>query len=162
MKRTLKALLFILLIYFIFPILVNAATSLDTLNQRPVVGTSIELTLRVDYGKDVYVSEAHYYITYDASSLEFEDLSWTQSHGSYSNSNGVITIDKYATSEAWGYGAPVVLKFKSKTNDSSPDCSLTNSTNFSYPFPLFIFSKWYLATGDSRDIFSPYSSSIFG
>ena len=113
MKRIFKILLFILLIYFIFPVLVNAATSLDTKNQRPVVGTTIEVTLRVDYGTDVQISEAHYYVTYDPSLLEFESLNWTQSKGTYSNSNGVVSIDKLADGEAWGYGTPIVLKFKS-------------------------------------------------
>ena len=101
------------MIYFIFPVLVNAATSLDTKNQRPVVGTTIEVTLRVDYGTDVQISEAHYYVTYDPSLLEFESLNWTQSRGTYSNSNGVVSIDKLADGEAWGYGTPIVLKFKS-------------------------------------------------
>lgn len=113
MKRIFKTLLFILLIYFIFPVLVNAATSLDTKNQRPVVGTTIEVTLRVDYGTDVQISEAHYYVTYDPSLLEFESLNWTQSRGTYSNSNGVVSIDKLADGEAWGYGTPIVIKFKS-------------------------------------------------
>lgn len=113
MKRIFKTLLFILLIYFIFPVLVNAATSLDTKNQRPVVGTNIEVTLRVDYGNDVKISEAHYYVTYDPTLLELENVSWTQSKGSYSNANGVVTIDKFTDGEAWGYGTPVVLKFKS-------------------------------------------------
>lgn len=113
MKKLFKTIIFILLIYFIFPILVNAATSLDTKNQRPVVGTNFEVTLRVDYGKDAQISEVHYYVTYDASLLELETFSWTQSKGSYSNSNGVITIDKSSNSGAWGYGTPIILKFKS-------------------------------------------------
>lgn len=112
MKRIFQTLLFILLIYFIFPVLVNAATSLDTKNQRPVVGTTIEVTLRVDYGTDVQISEAHYYVTYDPSLLQFESLNWTQSKGTYSNSNGVVSIDKLADGETWGYGTPIVLKFK--------------------------------------------------
>ena len=113
MKKIFKTLLFILLIYFIFPILVNAATSLDTLNQRPVVGTSIEVTLRVDYGKDVKISEAHYYVSYDPTLLELETFNWTQSQGTYSVANGTITIDKTTSGTAWGYGNPVVMKFKS-------------------------------------------------
>ena len=119
MKRTIKIIFVLLLIYFIFPIMCNAATNIDTANQRPVVGTSIEVRLRVDYGANALISEAHYYVKYDTSKLEFESLRWTQSTGTYSVNNGVITIDKESNTEAWEYGEPVVMVFKTIASDTS-------------------------------------------
>lgn len=112
MKRTIKFIFVLLLIYFIFPMICNAATNIDTNNQRPVVGTSIEVILRVDYGVDALISEAHYYIKYDQTKLQLEQLRWTQASGTYTNNNGIITVDKYSNTEAWEYGAPIVMVFK--------------------------------------------------
>ena len=119
MKRTIKFIFVLLLIYFIFPIICNAATNIDTANQRPVVGTSIEVRLRVDYGTNALISEAHYYVKYDTTKLEFESLRWTQSTGTYSVNNGVIAIDKESNTEAWEYGEPVVMVFKTIAPDTS-------------------------------------------
>lgn len=119
MKRTIKFIFLLLLIYFIFPIICNAATNIDTANQRPVVGTSIEVRLRVDYGTNALISEAHYYVKYDTTKLEFESLRWTQSTGTYSVNNGVITIDKETNTEAWEYGEPVVMVFKTIAPNTS-------------------------------------------
>ena len=74
MKRIIKSIFIILLINFIFPIICNAATNIDTVNQRPVVGTSIEVKLRVDYGVDALITEAHYYIKYDQTKLQLEEV----------------------------------------------------------------------------------------
>lgn len=119
MKRTIKFIFILLLIYFMFPIMCSAATNIDTSNQRPVVGSSIEVRLRVDYGTNALISEAHYYIRFDPSKLELESLRWTQSSGTYSVNNGVITIDKESTTEAWEYGDPVIMVFKTIAPDTS-------------------------------------------
>lgn len=112
MKKIVKTFFFVLIIYLIFPTLINAATSLDTDNQRPVVGTSIDVTLRVDYGTNVKIGEVHYYVKYDPEALELEEINWTQSKGTSSYSNGIITLDKTTAVKEWGYGTPIAFKFK--------------------------------------------------
>ena len=119
MKRTIKFIFILLIIFFMFPVVCNAATNIDTSNQRPVVGTSIEVRLRVDYGTNALISEAHYYIRFDPTKLELESLHWTQSSGTYSVNNGVITIDKESNTEAWEYGVPIVMTFKTTAPDTS-------------------------------------------
>lgn len=110
MKKIIKQILVILIIYFMFPYLVNAATNLNTGNQRPIVGTSFEVTMIIDYGNNALISEAHYYISYDPYYLRFDDISWTQGRGQFTVNNGVITIDKNSSTAAWSNGGPIVLK----------------------------------------------------
>lgn len=112
MKKTIKFIFILLLTFFIFPVICNAATNIDTINQRPVVGSSIEVRLRVDYGQNTLINEAHYYIKYDPTKLELENLHWTQSEGTYTVQDGIITIDKENTTKAWEYGEPISMVFK--------------------------------------------------
>ena len=70
MKRIKNITFLIMFIYFIFPTFVNAATSLDTENQRPIVGNSIEIAVDIDYGKQALIGEAHYYVDYDSTHLQ--------------------------------------------------------------------------------------------
>lgn len=110
MKKIIRKIFLIFIVYFIFPCFVNAATNLDTQNQRPVVGTSFEVTMIIDYGNTAMISEAHYNIIYDPYYLRLDDISWTQGRGEYSVSNGVIRIDKNSNTSAWSNGGPIVLK----------------------------------------------------
>jgi hypothetical protein len=50
MKNVKKILFYILLIFVVCPTIVSAETSLNTPNQRPVVGTVIDVTMQIDYG----------------------------------------------------------------------------------------------------------------
>ena len=112
MKNIKKILFYILLIFVVCPTIVSAETSLNTPNQRPVVGTVIDVTMQIDYGTKNKISEAHYKVHYDPVFFEFVELTWTQSEGSYSVENGVITIDKNANSLPWTVGGPIVIKLK--------------------------------------------------
>ena len=110
MKKIVRKFLIILIIYFMFPCLVNAATSLNTQNQRPIVGTSFEVTMIIDYGNTSLINEAHYYISYDPTYIRLDNISWTQGAGNYSVDNGIITIDKDTSSSPWSNGGPIVLR----------------------------------------------------
>ena len=112
MKNIKKILFYILVIFIVCPTIVNAATSLSTPNQRPVVGTVIDVTMQIDYGNNNKIGEAHYKVHYNPEFFEFVELTWTQSKGSYSVENGVITIDKDANSTPWIVGGPIVIKLK--------------------------------------------------
>ena len=112
MKRIKNITFLIMFIYFIFPTFVNAATSLDTENQRPIVGNSIEIAVDIDYGKQALIGEAHYYVDYDSTHLQLEQVIWTQSKGTHSVLNNRIALDKTTATAAWEYGSPIVLKFK--------------------------------------------------
>lgn len=112
MKRIKIITFLIMFIYFIFPTLVNAATSLDTENQRPIVGNYIEIAVDIDYGKTALISEAHYYVDYDSTHLQLEQVIWTQSQGTHAVLNNRISLDKNTSTAAWEYGSPIILKFK--------------------------------------------------
>lgn len=112
--RKMKAKKLIVYLFFIclFPIYTKAATSLSASTQSPVVGSFVYVQLNIDYGEDISIREAHYSISYEPSTLNLEEIYWTQSVGRYNLESGTIYIDKDSTSSSWGYGGQVVMKFQ--------------------------------------------------
>ena len=104
--------LYILLIFFLFfPLNVKAYTRLRASNQVPVIGDSITISLEINYGKELKVSEAHYIITYDTNFLEYDSIRWVQSTETLDTSTpGKIYIDKSSANPEWLYGDVVIIK----------------------------------------------------
>lgn len=110
--QKLKRCLYILIVLFVmFPITIYAATELGASTQSPVVGTSVYVQLDLNYGERLNIRDGHFFITYDKEYLEFENLVWIQSSGTYSREDGVITIDKEAGRD-WKSGPALQIKFK--------------------------------------------------
>lgn len=128
-----KQIVKILIILFILcPLIkVNAATSLSATNQTPVVGSTFDIDLYIDYGKTVKISSAHYIINYDPTCYSFQNLIWTQSYGTYRNESGKVYIDKTNDENSWSYGIPVTTKFKVlKACKSEFNISLSGDATF--------------------------------
>ena len=111
MKR-IKYLFLTLILIIVFPIFVNAATSLSASTQTPIVGSIIYIQINVDYGRENLIKEAHYAVSYDTDNLELVEVVWTQSKGTYQLDSGIIYIDKEDNGQPWEYGGQVMLKLK--------------------------------------------------
>lgn len=110
--KKIKYLFLTLILVIIFPMFVNAATSLSASTQTPIVGSIIYIQVNVDYGRENLIKEAHYAISYDTDSLELVEVVWTQSKGTYQLDSGIIYIDKEDNGQPWEYGGQVILKLK--------------------------------------------------
>lgn len=158
MRKFVKKILLILIIYFMFPFIVNAATNLTTQNQRPIVGTSFEVTMIIDYGNDASISEAHYYISYDPNYLRLDDISWTQGRGNYSVNNGTITIDKDSSSSAWVNGGPIVLKMTA-INDGKSKIEIREKAPAKYVDNSIVAQSY---SGITINAVAPSTATIIG
>lgn len=78
--------------------------------QNPVVGTDVYVQLNINY-KNFKIGDAHYIITYNKEYLEFEEVIWIQTRGTYSMEPGKITIDK-DFGKSWDSGAILQIKYK--------------------------------------------------
>lgn len=106
-----KYLIIFTLLFIIFPFMVNAATELSASTQNPVVGTNIYVQLDANYGNNYQISSMHLLVNYDTSYLELDEVIWIQTRASYTEKNGVITIDKDG-GNYWDTGAIMQFKFK--------------------------------------------------
>ena len=110
MPKIKKYLYIIIALFIMFPTLINAATELGASTQSPVVGTDVYVQLNINY-KNFKIGDAHYIITYDTEYLEFEEVIWIQTRGTYSMEPGKITIDK-EFGKSWDSGAILQIKYK--------------------------------------------------
>lgn len=110
--RKIKVLLTTLILLLIFPFVVNAATSLKSSTQTPIVGSVIYLEVDIDYGHEELIKEAHYAISYDTDKFHLEEVIWTQSKGTYHLESGKIFLDKEDNGQPWEYGGQAILKLK--------------------------------------------------
>lgn len=130
--KELKRITFFIILLFILPFVVNAATTLSASTQKPVVGTSFYIEINMNYGKTQTIQEAHLKVTYDTEFIEFEDVTWAQSRGVYSVSNGTIYIDKTSSTSSWQYGGQVIIKFKVlKSGQTKLSLEATKTSYFS-------------------------------
>ncbi|MDE5888691.1 MAG: cadherin-like beta sandwich domain-containing protein, partial [Bacilli bacterium] len=110
--QKIKMYLYIIIALFImFPSVIYAATELGASTQNPVVGTDVYVQLDLNYGTKLNIGDVHLFINYDPSYLEFEEVIWIQSRGTYSSELGKITIDK-EFGNSWKSGATLQIKFK--------------------------------------------------
>lgn len=158
MRKIVRKFLIILIIYFMFPCLVNAATSLNTQNQRPIVGTSFEVTMIIDYGNSALINEAHYYISYDPTYIRLDNISWTQGAGNYSVNNGVISIDKDTSSSAWSNGGPIVLRMTA-INPGKSKIEITEKAPAKYVDNSVVAQSY---SGITINAVSPSTATIIG
>lgn len=110
MPKIKKNLYIIIALFIMFPTLINAATELGASTQSPVVGTDVYVQLNINY-KNFKIGDAHYIITYNTEYLEFEEVIWIQTRGTYSMEPGKITIDK-EFGKSWDSGAILQIKYK--------------------------------------------------
>lgn len=117
MPKIKKNLYIIIALFIMFPTLINAATELGASTQSPVVGTDVYVQLNINY-KNFKIGDAHYIITYNTEYLEFEEVIWIQTRGTYSMEPGKITIDK-EFGKSWDSGAILQIKYKVLKNGLS-------------------------------------------
>ncbi len=110
MQKIKKYLYIIIALFIMFPSLIYAATELGASTQNPVVGTDVYVQLNINY-KNFKIGDAHYIITYNKEYLEFEEVIWIQTRGTYSMEPGKITIDK-DFGKSWDSGAILQIKYK--------------------------------------------------
>lgn len=110
MPKIKKYLYIIIALFIMFPSFIYAATELGASTQSPVVGTDVYVQLNINY-KNFKIGDAHYIITYDTEYLEFEEVIWIQTRGTYSMEPGKITIDK-EFGKSWDSGAILQIKYK--------------------------------------------------
>ena len=92
---------------------VLSATLLDATNNNPVVGTTFDVKLGYDYGRDVKIAEGHYKVKYDTSCFSFEKVFWSQNGGTYHTEDGAVYIDKeFSELPYWVDGTTVFITFK--------------------------------------------------
>jgi threonine synthase len=90
-----KWLIFILILFFSFPIICHASTYLVASTQKPIQSNNFYIRLAIDYGDSLLIKEAHYKITYDPTLFKFVSLQWTQARGNYDcDDNGTIATIK--------------------------------------------------------------------
>lgn len=100
-----------LLLFMIFPYLVNAATFLEASTQRPVVGSDVYVLLSANYG-NFNIREIYLRIKYDPAYLEYEQTYWIQGTGDTNTKDGYIYIKKPNNGRIWTSGNQMQFKFK--------------------------------------------------
>ena len=117
-----KWLIFILILFFSFPIICHASTYLVASTQKPIQSNNFYIRLAIDYGDSLLIKEAHYKITYDPTLFKFVSLQWTQARGNYDcDDNGTITIDFSSETSPWQKGSAFVIEFKTlSAGNTSP------------------------------------------
>ena len=131
--KNFKYLIILVLLYIINIPNIYAATFLNSTNNQPVVGTSFDIKLNLQYDSDARVAEGHYKITYDSSCFEYEKYFFSQQGGTVRTEPGVIYLDKeFTTEKSWGNGAPVSFTFKAIKVCSSSVFSLEATGDAKY------------------------------
>ncbi len=106
-----KKIWYLILLFLIIPIKVNASTLLVSEDRKPIVGSTFVIDASIDYGTNKIMT-AHYVITYDNACFSLASTSWPQGSVSMRNESGMLYIDKEATTPLWQPGTFAIFTFR--------------------------------------------------
>lgn len=101
-----------LIILLLLPInVIYASTIITSDNNKPSVGSIVNLSVNIDYGNN-RISSSHYLISYDKDCLDLYNFKWEQSQGTYRIEDNNIIIDKENTTPSWEKGKIITMSFR--------------------------------------------------
>ena len=101
-----------LIILLLLPInVIYASTIISSDNNKPAVGSIVNLAINIDYGNS-RIASSHYLISFDKDCLDLYNFKWEQSQGTYRIEDNNIIIDKENTTPSWEKGKIITLSFR--------------------------------------------------
>lgn len=120
MKRIKRFIFTFIVLFLIFPCLINAATELSASTQNPILGENLYIQLEANYGSKINIRDFHAYIDYDPEYFEVTEIKWIKSRtqlGTHRIEDGKIYIDKDGGN--WSSGPILQVVFVVKKTGSS-------------------------------------------
>lgn len=110
MKKITSYIYIFIILFIVFPSLINAATELGTSTQSPIVGSDIYIQVDANYGTQFQIRDFHVIVTYNPEYLQYQSVINIQRGATVRDENGTIYIDK-EPGQDWDCGALIQLKF---------------------------------------------------